>query len=645
MVRTLKSDALEVSIDPKTLTLSVRDLRTGIVWKMQDSGPGDIGIKSHAGPLESMAFGSAGKARWEGSGNEQRVILSDWPCRSNVWSRSDYAVEIHFRLQGDRLDITVGTKNGRGEVSFIDSCYPRGFLFPGDIDGELVLPYGQGCLLKKNFPCRLDHTLPAYVALGFSMPWWGQLAGSGEGFAAFTDTPDDIGFRVVTEPKLGHTVHPYWQASLGNFRYPRKISYRFFDKADIVTLAKAYREHAETMGLAVTLKEKAKARPNVEKLRGAIVVSIWHMSDFTKFGRSGEQHCMTFEEGLRRFQRLARDAGIEKAIVHVDGWCRGGYDYYHPDVLPPEEQLGGWEGLKKMADAVQAEGHAFLLHDNYVDIYAHTEAFRPENTALDLSGVRHENNEWLGGRQQWLCPVRTMRFAKRNLTQVRDRINPSGTYLDCISCGPLRECYDQSHLCSRGDARKAWSEIFVMCQEFGWATSSEGGGDWAIPILDFCWSVHTALCPFDLKEEIGGPLGTPIPLYSLVWHDCIVVPSHIQESDETGESALWPMLWGGIPSIRTGSLHPDTSKIKRYGEVSEANFVRALKPIMELSEQVAFEEMTNLELLDVEGKVQRTTFSDGTQVTVDFAGNNYETVICGEGDGKTAIQEVSLNPE
>ncbi|HEY3415602.1 MAG TPA: hypothetical protein VGM23_01845, partial [Armatimonadota bacterium] len=267
-------------------------------------------------------------------------------------------------------------------------------------------------------------------------------------------------------------------------------------------------------------------------------------------------------------------------------------------------------------------GHMFLLHDNYVDIYAHTPSFSPERTVLDLSGIRPENCEWLGGRQQWLCPVRTLPLIERNLSEVQRRLQPSGTYLDCFTFSHLRECYDQSHLCSRADARQAWTEIFAYCQQMGWATSSEGGADWAIPVMDFCWSVYPALCPFDLKEQLQGPFGDPIPLYNLVWHDCIVVPSYIVQ-DGPIEERLWPLLWGGIPSIRLGSFHPDGMFKTDELTLSEIDFVRSLQPLIDLSARVGFEEMVSLEFLDSQRKVQRTTFADGTQVVVDFDRKDY----------------------
>ena len=46
--------------------------------------------------------------------------------------------------------------------------------------------------------------------------------------------------------------------------------------------------------------------------------------------------------------------------------------------------------------------------------------------------------------------------------------------------------------------------------------------------------------------------------------------------------------------------------------------------ISELQSHVAMEQMVSHEFVSADRTVQRTTFSDGTQVTVDFAGRTYD---------------------
>jgi hypothetical protein len=622
----LTTEQLTVQIDENSLTVAVIDNRTGLTWRMQEEGPGDIGIRGHSGPWTGLPFRAAGKTDWKRCGNRAVATLTALPYRGNAWGPLDFVVFVEFEVRGRDVHVRVRTRNGRGEASFIDSYYPRGFLFPEDTDGRLVLPYGQGCLLDKNDPVTLDHTLTPYVGQGFSMPWWGQIADSGEGIVALVHTPDDVSFRLVTDPEGGQTAHPCWLPSLGNFRYPRAITYRFFENADVVTLAREYRRHAEGRGLAVTLKDKAAARPAVRKLRGSMIVNLWAMSDFDKFDKGVRM--LTFEEGLRRYRRFVEKADLgEDVILHVDGWGQRGYDFMHPDVLPPDGRLGGWEGLQRLAEGAKSLGHGFLLHDNYVDVYHRSDAFGPDNIVTDLSYVTPENDEWLGGRQGWMCPKRTLEFARRNLTRVQEKLQPTGTYLDCLTFSHLRECYNQEHPCSRDEARQAWTEVFRMCQDqFGWATSSEGGADWAIPVLDFCWCVYPALAPFDLREDLDGPLGKPIPLYGLVWHDCIVTPGFIRSNAAQNASpiGLWVLLWGGIPSIRPDCFEPRPGNEDTSADIDgAAAFAQSLSPLMETAGAVGFEPMTDLEILDADASRQRTTFGDGTTVLVDFAEERY----------------------
>ena len=54
--------------------------------------------------------------------------------------------------------------------------------------------------------------------------------------------------------------------------------------------------------------------------------------------------------------------------------------------------------------------------------------------------------------------------------------------------------------------------------------------------------------------------------------------------------------------------------------------IRQWKVIRELQTHVAMEKMVNHEFLNDDRSLQRSTFSDGTRVTVDFTENTYEIV-------------------
>jgi hypothetical protein len=628
-VKILRSKHLEAAIDEMSLTVEVLDRRSGTRWRMQEDGPGDIGLRGHCGPWQGMAFRSARERKWECGESEAQVTLFGWPYSANVWSPAALGVTVRFRLGDDSLEVAPEPYRPEyGEISLIDSYYPRGFLFPENVGGKLVLPFGQGCLLDKHYPHELDMVQPGWVGIAFVMPWWGQIAENGAGLIALTTTPDDLAFRLKTEGRQGVTVHPYWQASLGGLKYTRSLTYQFFEKTDVLSLAKRYRRHAETLMEVKPLKERARERPNVECLRGGMQAAVWAMSTFRDRVLYGD-----FDECFRRYRRVTEGAGVRKAVCHLDGWGKDGYDYNHPDVLPPDERLGGWEGLRRMAERVRGLGHGFLLHDNYVDYYAHTEAFRNGDGVLDLSGMHSESTEWLGGRQQWLCSTQAMKYARRNLTGLERRVGLQGIYVDCWTIGHLRECFDQRHPATRAATRQAWSEVFAMCQKMGWLTSCEGGNDWAVPTVDFCHTVQPDVIPHVLRGTVAS-FGTSIPLYAMVWHDCMVVPgwidmqkspANIREGcvvEEKRDMRLWTLLWCGIPSFRTPSCDvacdaPDP------GDVSdEIAFVRQLDVIARFHAIAGFDPMTHWESTP-DGLVQTAVYGDDGSVTVDFRRNHY----------------------
>jgi hypothetical protein len=634
----IKTDKIEVTIDDATLDVAVRDLRTGKLWRMAEEGPGDIGVKGHCGPYQSFLFRDAAKREWTSlSPVSVQAQVSGWNYSANVWSPLSFGLVATYTVRENDLTIHLAPlRQDSHEASIIDSYYPRGFRFPEKSAGDLVLPVGQGCLFDKDSTAVFDMVLPGYVGVGFVMPWWGQRCRDGAALIACTTTPDDLGFRVCSDGgRRGATVHPYWQASLGGFKYARSMTYSFFDNASVMDLAKAYRRHAELQGLALTLREKAAERPAVESLVGGPHLHIWFMSTFSRFGSAARVNYMRFAEGLRRYRKLCDLAGIgPRALAHIDGWCRDGYDFNHPEPLPPDVRLGGWEGLRRLRDGIQELGHRVVLHDNYVDYYKHTAAFACDEGVMNLDGIKHESIEWLGGPQQWLCSTRAQKYLERTCDEMAaHRCAFNGFYLDCWSIGHLRECYDPNHPATRGVTRQAWSEALAVCHNLGQVVGSESGNDWAVPVMDYCHTVQPDIIPHVLRGKVPA-FGVSIPLYNMVWHDCLVCPSWINQNPheqavvkegmvvpQTRDARLWALLWGGPPALRTRTMDWGTYADRDFE--TDAAFIASLKPVWEFNGAVGFERVADWELLSPDGLRQRTVFENGAEAEVDFAGGGY----------------------
>ena len=636
---TIKNDRLRLDVEENDFTLKLTCLKNGQTWKMDSEGTGDIGIKGHCGPYQTFMFSEA-KSRDVKKLSETSVrgVFTGWPYSANVWSPLGLGMVVELSIEADTLKVSLSPHaNEFFEASVIDSFYPRGFLFPAKSGGNLVLPCSQGCLLDKNTALDLDMTLPGYVGFGFIMPWWGQLCDDGAAMVALTDTPDDLGFRIRCDNgRKGATVNPFWQASLGGFKYKRVIKYKFFENADVMTLAKAYRTHADDHGQAITLREKAAERPDVEKLVGGPFMNMWFMSNFAKFNTPSKLRFMRFSEGLRRYRKLRSLAGVgNRGVGHMDGWGRDGYDFNHPDILPPDPRLGSWDGFRELRDGIRKLGHAFILHDNYVDHYKHTESFIHDEGVMNMDGIKHESAEWLGGDQEWLCSTKALKYICKTYDGLAEHdCHIDGIYLDCWTVGHLRECYDPNHPATRTITRKVWSEAMAECRNRGSVVGSESGNDWAVPVMDYCHTVQTDIIPHVLAGKIAS-FGKSIPLYNMVWHDCLVCPAWVtRDPAELGmvkdglfvpvlrDQRLWALLWGGPPSFRTtATMEWRTPSEKDFKE--DAAFIASLRPIWEFSGNVGFEPIVEWEMLRPDSSAQRTVFGNGSTAEVDFNSGEY----------------------
>jgi hypothetical protein len=109
-------------------------------------------------------------------------------------------------------------------------------------------------------------------------------------------------------------------------------------------------------------------------------------------------------------------------------------------------------------------------------------------------------------------------------------------------------------------------------------------------------------------------MGIPAPLFNLVYHDAIILPWGTSQAKggwgipDTDSNYLHGMLNAGIPYL---SLDPDKAELER------------VRRMCALHKSVGLLEMTNHEFLDSSHRKQRTTFADGTAVTVDLETGKY----------------------
>lgn len=501
--------------------------------------------------------------------------------------------------------------------------WPSAFEF--DIpkgQGYTILPLMQGVMIPSqwNKQIRTYNDGKIYDRDGY-MAFFGQID-KGYGYCAIYDTPFDAGYHAQHVPNGETLIAPYWRESLGNIAYKRSIRYYFTSKSDHNDLAKIYRRYLIERGKFVTLKEKIARNPNVAKLIGTPVVHdiiAVHISPDSNYYKKDELNKNdwhnSFDSRIDLLKQL-KSNGVERAYLHYDGWGAHGYDNLHPDPFPVHELAGGADGMKRLAETANELGYIFGIHDQYRDYYYDGENFSFDNAILNNDGSHPFCSIWYGGKHTILCADVARDYVRRNYNHFKELgIKIQGSYLDVFSVVELDQCFNSAHRMTREQCADYRRECLDYLTSQGIIPSSEEVTDAILPSLALCHHAPFAVTTFDNKAEA---VGISIPLFNLVYHDCIVVPWFGVD----GKLGGWgvpandsPYLWGLLCGGTTYYNAHETPKNIERGKVT-----------LNLHEKIALCEMMKHEFIDGDYRKHRAVYSDGTVIEIDLDEKDYKII-------------------
>jgi len=613
-----------VTLDEKTLALEVN--AQSVIWKMPASPTNDMIVKIGGKELPAHLT-DARKIAIEpydtGFKTGVKITLSDW-------RKSDLKLYLTVCLQGDNEELVFDTAAQEGKTVLRQLDWPSA-LDARDVD-DTVLSNNKGNLLPRHWPKpyypirstdtngmgtakKSDHSIiQSHVIEDWSMSWWGFEKG-GSAMMVIIETPDDAAYQF-DHPAGGPTViGPRWLPTLGRFGYLRTARLCFFKDGNYVTLAKRYRQYVMDTGLFVSLKEKIAKKPMLAEVIGIpqTRVGILHnqSTNSDRYSPADHYQLFTFDERAQQLRDL-KAAGIDKTLVYISGWAHLGYDRQHPDSLPPPEAAGGWDGMKRLADTCHELGYPFIFHDQYRDYYTDAPSYNPdfaiheETTNLPataFAGSRFGDwkegqipfmRHWDGGPQSYLNSRFQIGHLEKNYQLFfAHGIHPDGIYIDVIGYIPPDQDFNPEHPTTRTEAMRGQADLMNWAGHNLGITSTEAGSDWVIPFSD-------------IVNQSGG-LGrtVPVPLYQLVYHDAVLV-SYGEGRRGGHNQLLLGCLCAGIPELPV-----DLSRVSK-------DSLTLMKQMAALNKRVGLLEMTNDEFLDANRRKERTTFADGTTVTVDW---------------------------
>lgn len=536
--------------------------------------------------------------------------------------------------------IETGTEDIRFEWIPVkeEGLHVKKVYWPGEVEFAerkdtwyTLLPHQQGMMIPNTWETELGR-LPFGGYFGTAdgyMPWFAQVRDR-KGCLAICETPWNAGYKAAHPAGGGQTKVAVWyELSLGRMDYRRILRYTLCSDCDHNTICKIYRKYVKENGRLRTLAEKSIMAPSVDRLIGSVFVHkgiktvVQPDSDFFDADAPEKNNSLTtFAKRAEEIREL-HEKGVEKLYLHLDGWAQPGYDNQHPDYLPACAEAGGWEGMRELADTMHDCGYLFGIHDQYRDYYLASPGY-DETLACRLpDGTVPGHKRWAGGPQTYLCATQAPYFVKRNFGELKKNgIRLDGAYLDVFTCNEGDECADPMHRMTRRDCYELRSQCFAYLLSEGILSSSEEVSDWAVPNLVFC---HYAPYEFMMKKPGSPKEGIPVPLYNLVYHDCVIQPWMMEKYEEGEDYMLYALLNGGAPYLIRDAAYQNTDGAFS-GDVEfdlDEKICRS-REVAALHEKVGKCEMVSHEFPEGNYNIQRTTFSDGTQVTVDFLNNTYK---------------------
>lgn len=599
----IENARLRVTVDPLAGRLRVLDKTAGYEWRQPEpkAPPATPAFRNVRAQPEGLAF----EADFGVSKGKPNTLL------------------VALRLPDGAADLRVEADMADRATSIDGILFLEPFLLDTPQGAFAVADYSNGHLYPLDLkPWRV----PWLGADRLNMPWVGVCdLQRGFGCCVILETSDDacvesktyrVAERELRAPRVG------WLPSKGAFGYPRRMIYRFTPQGGYVALAKAYRAHAADHGLLVTLEQKAKVNPNVRRLFGA--ADVWGAAD----------------DRNRDFAREARESGLDRMILHG---------------RKPREQM----------QAAHDAGFLTSEYDNYTDIKPlppgrepdADEDLLPDHAVLQASGERMK--AWLtyDKKTQFMkrCPTFWTPTARLVIPKVLTNHPFLGRFIDVTTAEALYECYDTNHPLTRAEKRRCGEQLLAYVRSLGLVVGGEHGIWWGVPHLDyiegmmssyqFGWPAGHLIRPKSRDEPFTGPYKTDtwenydrfgigheyrVPLWELVFHDCVVSTWYwgdatdwllqVEPSNAARKDAF-NILYGTVPLLwanKAGSW-----------QTNRAVFLRSYRHTTWLHRAVATAELLSHECLTPDRAVQRTRFSDGTEVQVNFGPAPREVTLAG----------------
>lgn len=425
------------------------------------------------------------------------------------------------------------------------------------------------------------------------------------------------------------------------------IIYTKMPNATYVDMAKHYRKYQLDFKGCRPLSERALEREPLRRAADCLELRIrmgWKPIPTPVRHQNRENEPEMFIacdiEKLNKIIDSMHAKGIEKAEICLVGWGVGGHDGRFPQQYPSDERYGGDEELRKFIARAQRMGYLVVCHTVTCGAYEVAENFdrdlltKKKNAFGDPEPYVRDHYKEMGlngGEPYHLCAKTAYEnYAVHTFPKVRGYGFSGLHYSDELTAIIPEKCYDKNHPVTRKQAWEYHKKVAQLCTDLFGGYQSEGYMDYMSAYVD---SILYVGVQSRLSHEQNPLFDEGIPFWQIVYHGIIL-------SNATSQTINYPVKeeyqhlkfieYGGRPVMyfyskfgeRQNWMGDDDLHCANDEELDRAtDAIKKAYDEYEALKHLQYEFIDNHEKL-AEG-VFRTTYSDGTAVTVDYNKETY----------------------
>lgn len=425
------------------------------------------------------------------------------------------------------------------------------------------------------------------------------------------------------------------------------IEYIKMPNASYSDMAKVYRKYQTDERGCVPIKERVKSNKALEYAAKSLEVRVrmgWKPVPTPVRHQTPENEPdMKIVCDIAKLNKIIDEMkrqGVENAQICLVGWSEGGHDGKFPQNYPFDKRYGTEDELRAFIKRAEQLGYRVVVHTNSQCAFEIADNWNEEwlNHKKDEDGrivprIREEYvcGGGLSGGDPYLLCAKTAyeKYAVTDLPKIREYGFNGLHYIDELTAAVPKKCYHKEHAVSRKEAYDNYRKIAVLSRELFGGFQSEAWIDCINSDVDYILYTsftHNVKAENDLFDE-------PIPFWQLVYHGIVLSNPTSQTTNYTikgDDEHLKFIEYGGRPLMYFFSkfgeeknwmgnidLVCDTDEEITQCVASLKKAEDEYKPLMHL--QYEFME----EHKKIGDGVYRITYSDGTEITVDYNNLSY----------------------